>query len=255
MGLFAPTLCSRGSGNRLKHWFKSLTLCGFPQLWLPYLASESWWSLSFFASFLTIFSSSFHCGHLFSDCVEVSLPTFHFCLVPWASFQEGGLQVTGSPGSVMEFFGGEDRVQVKSSVLRDTVRKATSLLTLWIKQKGPVSILAPLPPHTVLSLPWRVVAELQVCKMVEAGWAGCLTCWAGGEQSSISHRADPMSHFLQTCKVQKNAEVKITLDSDEGSEVFCLYAHSYLHPTTGSWGVSKKGSTFPALTENVSIYL
>lgn len=225
-----------------------------PQLWLPYLTSESWWSLSFFASFLTIFSSSFHWGHLFSDCVEVSLHTFHFCFVPCASFQEGGLQVTGSPGFVMELFGGEDRVQVKSRVLRDTMRKATSLLTLWITQKGPVSILAPLPPHTVLSLPWLVVAELQVCKMVEAG-PGCLTCWVGEEQSSIWHRADPMSHFPQTCKVQKNAEVKITLDSDEGSEVCCLYAHSYLHPTTGSWGVSKKGSSFSALTENGSIYL
>lgn len=165
-----------------------------PQLWLPYLTSESWWSLSFFASFLTIFSSSFHCRHLFSKCVEVSLHTFHFCFVPCASFQEGGLQVTGSPGFVMELFGGEDGVQVKSRVLRDTVR---------ITQKGPVSVLAPLPPHTVLSLPWLVVAELPVCKMVEAGRAGCLTCWVGGEQNSICHRADPMSHFLQTCKVQK----------------------------------------------------
>lgn len=64
-----------------------------------------------------------------------------------------------------------------------------------------------------------------------------------------------MSHFLQTCEVQKNVEVKITLDGGEGSEVFCLYAHSYLHPTTGSWGVSKTGSSFSALTENVSIYL
>lgn len=76
----------------------------------------------------------------------------------------------------MELFGGEDRVQVKSSELRDTVRKATSLLTLWITQKGPVTIPAPLPPHTVLSLSCLVVAELQVDKMEEAGGAGCLTC-------------------------------------------------------------------------------
>lgn len=68
---------------------------------------------------------------------------------------------------------------------------------------------------TVFSLPWLAVTELQVCKMVKAGLAGCLTCWVGGGGSCICQRADPKSYFLV-----KYAEVKIPLWG-----VLSLYTH------------------------------